>query len=82
MVRDAKKLRQNYLNSKHIILNIVSILPTDVAYIYFGYTCYETMPCPVIVRYSFAELIEDLLFAGFKLKFLQVKQSFENRSCG
>jgi len=50
MVRDARKLRQNYFNSKHIFLNIISILPTDVAYIFIGYTCYETMPCPVIVR--------------------------------
>jgi len=50
MVRDSKRLRRNYLNSKHIFLDIVSILPTDLAYLILGCTCYETIPCPVIVR--------------------------------
>jgi len=50
MVQDSRKLRKNYLKSKYVFLNVISILPTDLAYLFFGHTCYETMPCPVIVR--------------------------------
>ena len=50
MVRDAKKLRQNYFKSKYAFMNVISILPTDVAYIFIGHICYEQIPCPVIVR--------------------------------
>ena len=50
MVTDLSKLRQNYARSKFIILDILSILPTDLAYFFFDSTCYETVPCPVIFR--------------------------------
>ena len=50
MVQDSKKLRKNYLKSKYVFLNVISILPTDLAYLFIGHACYETMPCPVIVR--------------------------------
>lgn len=51
MVKNAKKLRKNYVKSKYVIFDILSILPTDLAYLFWSSAkCYETVPCPVIVR--------------------------------
>lgn len=50
MVKDASLLRKHYATTKFIYLDALSILPTDIAYIYFGNQCYETVPCPVMVR--------------------------------
>jgi hypothetical protein len=50
MVEDSKKLRRNYAKSKYIYLDVFSILPTDIAYIFFDKSCHETIPCPVIFR--------------------------------
>ena len=50
MVSDSKKLRKNYANSKYMILDVLSILPTDIAYFFFDSKCYESVPCPVIFR--------------------------------
>ena len=50
MVTDPKKLRRNYAKSKFMVLDILSILPTDFLYFLFRESCYENLPCPVIVR--------------------------------
>lgn len=52
LVRDAKELRLHYFSKKSWILEIVSILPTDLAYIWWSPdTCnFDSVPCPVIVR--------------------------------
>ena len=50
MVKDSKKLRQNYIKSKFLKFDIISILPTDFIYFFFESKCHERIPCPVIVR--------------------------------
>jgi hypothetical protein len=50
LVKDPKKLRRNYLKSGYIYIDILSILPTDLAYFFLTTECYEMVPCPVIVR--------------------------------
>ncbi|XP_043247661.1 cyclic nucleotide-gated cation channel alpha-3-like [Amphibalanus amphitrite] len=50
VVRDARKLRLNYVRSVHFILDIISVLPTDLLYLYLGTECYYYVPCPCIVR--------------------------------
>ena len=50
LVKDPKKLRQNYLKSGYIYIDILSILPTDLAYTFLSTECFERVPCPVIVR--------------------------------
>jgi hypothetical protein len=50
MVKDATKLRKNYLASKYVLFDVLSILPTDMAYLFLSTTCFEQVPCPVIVR--------------------------------
>ena len=35
MVVDARKLRQNYASSKFLALDLLSVLPTDLAYLFF-----------------------------------------------
>lgn len=50
MVNDSSKLRRNYLKSKYAPLDLVSILPTDLGYLFFESTCQESLPCPVILR--------------------------------
>ncbi|XP_067005088.2 cyclic nucleotide-gated cation channel subunit A [Anabrus simplex] len=51
MVRDAKRLRLHYLKSSGWILDILSLLPTDLVYIWWpSSSCHLRVPCPVIVR--------------------------------
>lgn len=52
LVRDAKKLRQHYFGTSHWRLDLISMIPTDVAYFWWGPNeCnYDQVPCAVIVR--------------------------------
>ncbi|CAH0545860.1 unnamed protein product [Brassicogethes aeneus] len=55
LVTDARKLRQHYLQAKTWRTDILSVLPTDLAYIWWApYNGWEAnparVPCPVIVR--------------------------------
>jgi len=50
MVKDPQKLRKNYFNSKYVIFDVLSILPTDLIYFYWSTCSEESIPCPVIVR--------------------------------
>ena len=50
MVKDSKRLRENYREAKISKIDLISIFPTDFAYLIFDGTCYEQMPCLVIVR--------------------------------
>lgn len=52
LVRDAKKLRQHYFSTSHWRLDIISMLPTDLAYLWWGPNeCnFDRVPCAVIVR--------------------------------
>lgn len=52
LVRDAKKLRQHYFSTSHWRLDLVSMFPTDLAYLWWGPNqCnFDRVPCAVIVR--------------------------------
>ncbi|XP_037717223.1 cyclic nucleotide-gated cation channel subunit A [Drosophila subpulchrella] len=52
LVRDAFRLRRNYFHTKGWYLDVLSMLPTDLAYIWWPpETCSSLyLPCPVIVR--------------------------------
>lgn len=52
LVRDAKKLRQHYFSTSHWRLDLLSMLPTDFAYFWWGPNkCSQhQVPCAVIVR--------------------------------
>ncbi|XP_053624098.1 cyclic nucleotide-gated cation channel subunit A-like isoform X4 [Plodia interpunctella] len=52
MVKDSKKLRQHYLESDSWRYDVISMLPTDIAYYWWkpGSCDYNRLPCPVIVR--------------------------------
>lgn len=51
LVRDAGKLRRHYFSTKGWRLDILSMLPTDLAYIWWPPSgCNAKVPCPVIVR--------------------------------
>ncbi len=54
MVTDSSKLRHNYLRSKFAVADLLSVLPTDAAYLLTGApspsSCHESVPCPVILR--------------------------------
>nr|CAD7408038.1 unnamed protein product [Timema cristinae] len=51
MERDARKLRQHYLSSNKWRTDVLSLLPTDLAYLWWPpYQCSVKVPCPVIVR--------------------------------
>jgi len=50
MVTDLQKLRLNYLGSPYSKLDIVSLVPTDIAYFFFPSKCDVKLPCPVIFR--------------------------------
>ena len=50
MVKDAKLLRENYRKSGRLKFDILSILPTDLAYLLLDTTCHERIPCSVILR--------------------------------
>ncbi|XP_055850896.1 cyclic nucleotide-gated cation channel subunit A [Episyrphus balteatus] len=52
LVRDAYKLRKHYFSTKGWSIDVLSMLPTDLVYIWWPPTsCSSTyLPCPVIVR--------------------------------
>ncbi|KAH8234435.1 hypothetical protein KR038_009954 [Drosophila bunnanda] len=52
LVRDAYRLRSHYFHTKGWYLDVLSMLPTDLAYIWWPpETCSSLyLPCPVIVR--------------------------------
>ncbi|XP_041777195.1 cyclic nucleotide-gated cation channel subunit A-like isoform X2 [Anopheles merus] len=52
LVRDAPKLRKHYFSKQRWWLDVVSMLPTDLAYIWWApSSCAATrLPCPIIVR--------------------------------
>lgn len=53
LVRDAKKLRQHYFSTtSHWQLDLISMFPTDLAYLWWGPNeCnFDRVPCAVIVR--------------------------------
>lgn len=52
LVRDSRKLRQHYFSTSHWRLDILSMLPTDLFYFWWGPNqCSSTrVPCAVIVR--------------------------------
>ncbi|XP_026479261.1 cyclic nucleotide-gated cation channel subunit A [Ctenocephalides felis] len=51
MVRDSSKLRSHYIASGSWRLDLLSLLPTDIMYIWWQpSTCQLRVPCPVIVR--------------------------------
>ncbi|XP_024946160.1 cyclic nucleotide-gated cation channel subunit A isoform X2 [Cephus cinctus] len=51
MVKDAKRLRENYLRTARWRFDFLSIFPTDLAYIWWNpSSCQIKVPCPVIVR--------------------------------
>ncbi|KAF2361169.1 Cyclic nucleotide-binding domain, partial [Trinorchestia longiramus] len=50
LVRDRKKLLRNYLTSKIFKYDVISILPTDITYLFTGLQCKQHVPCPVLVR--------------------------------
>nr|XP_029715126.1 cyclic nucleotide-gated cation channel subunit A-like [Aedes albopictus] len=52
LVRDASKLRKHYFSRQRWWLDVVSMLPTDLAYIWWApSSCAATrLPCPIIVR--------------------------------
>lgn len=51
-MRDSKKLRQHYFSTSHWRLDILSMLPTDFFYFWWGPNqCnFDRVPCAVIVR--------------------------------
>lgn len=52
MVRDSHKLRENYFSTSKWKSDILSLLPTDLAYLWWpsGSCSDSILPCPVIVR--------------------------------
>ncbi|XP_050100984.1 cyclic nucleotide-gated cation channel subunit A [Anopheles aquasalis] len=52
LVRDASKLRKHYFSRQRWWIDVVSMLPTDLAYIWWApSSCAATrLPCPIIVR--------------------------------
>ncbi|XP_041986288.1 cyclic nucleotide-gated cation channel subunit A-like [Aricia agestis] len=52
MVKDSHMLRAHYFRSDHWHYDLLSLLPTDLAYYWWtpGSCSYQRLPCPVIVR--------------------------------
>ncbi|KAJ1523465.1 hypothetical protein ONE63_001319 [Megalurothrips usitatus] len=53
MVTDASRLRGNYIRSHRWRWDLLSLLPTDVAYLFWrtaDYCSKDSLPCPVVVR--------------------------------
>ncbi|XP_049306895.1 cyclic nucleotide-gated cation channel subunit A isoform X2 [Bactrocera dorsalis] len=52
LVRDAYKLRRHYFHTKGWSIDVLSMLPTDLAYIWWSPSSCSAggLPCPVIVR--------------------------------
>jgi len=72
MVKDPKKLRKNYFNSKYFIFDVLSILPTDLTYLAWSSTCDKSMPCPVIAR------LNRVLRAGRMFEFFEKTETRTN----
>jgi len=63
LVRKPHLLRRNYLHSRYFPLNIISILPTDFAYLWYSPPsdkC-EALLCPVIVRINRAFRLDRMI---------------------
>ena len=50
MVKDPGLLRKKYFASNMLYFNIISLFPTDLAYLFLDLDCVERVPCPVLVR--------------------------------
>ncbi|CAH1170272.1 unnamed protein product [Phaedon cochleariae] len=51
LVTDPRKLREHYLQAKCWRTDLLSVLPTDLAYLWWPpFECHKKVPCPVIVR--------------------------------
>ncbi|XP_039763635.1 cyclic nucleotide-gated cation channel subunit A-like [Pararge aegeria] len=52
MVRDSAMLRQHYIRSGLMIIEILSVIPTDILYYWWrpGSCGHDCLPCPVILR--------------------------------
>ncbi|KAM7284618.1 hypothetical protein ISCGN_028482 [Ixodes scapularis] len=50
LVRNTRKLIKQYTTSLHFKLDILSLIPTDLSYFFFGVECNVQVPCVVIVR--------------------------------
>ena len=50
LVTDSAQLRQNYRKSKMFLVDLLSVFPTDIAFLFFDTSCHEEMPCLGIVR--------------------------------
>ncbi|KAL1432669.1 hypothetical protein MTO96_012885 [Rhipicephalus appendiculatus] len=50
LVRNTRKLLKRYIESLHFKLDLISLVPTDVAYFFLGVECKVRVPCTVIVR--------------------------------
>ncbi|XP_076057826.1 cyclic nucleotide-gated cation channel subunit A-like isoform X2 [Oratosquilla oratoria] len=52
MVKESSKLRRNYVKSLPFKLDVLSILPTDLIYLVTTTSCFNFVPCPVLVRFN------------------------------
>ncbi|KAJ2954215.1 hypothetical protein O0L34_g2455 [Tuta absoluta] len=53
MVKDSKMLRRHYLKTDSWRYDLISLLPTDIAYFWWRPgSCDQRLPCPVIVRFN------------------------------
>lgn len=51
IVYDLHKRRMHYLSNSNWWYDLISILPTDISYLWWDrHSCQVKMPCPVIVR--------------------------------
>ena len=49
LVTDSAQLRRNYRKSRIFLVDLLSVFPTDIAFLFFDTSCYEQMPCLGIV---------------------------------
>ena len=58
MVKDSSLLRRHYAASRRSKVDLLSILPTDLAYLVFDNTCHEVrrprVPCHLVINVLFA----------------------------
>ncbi|KAH7954096.1 hypothetical protein HPB49_015561 [Dermacentor silvarum] len=47
---NTRKLLKRYIESLHFKLDLISLVPTDIAYFFLGVQCNVRVPCTVIVR--------------------------------
>ncbi|KAH9373638.1 hypothetical protein HPB48_011386 [Haemaphysalis longicornis] len=50
LVRNTRKLIIRYVQSLHFKLDLISLIPTDLSYLFLGVECSVRVPCSVIVR--------------------------------